>query len=348
MTIQLTKVQLFLLMFVMQTGFVYTSLQNLIIEHAKRDATIQYLIVAFIFFLQLLFYEKMHQYLYLNSFIKAVYLIYWTVYIVIFVSYVTYVLTTWVFPNTPTIILIAIFLSVCFYASISRPETAVNIGVVLIPMLVLFLIFMFLAVPNLKATNLLPLFYDRSNTWFKGFIYCSYAFGGAETYIMLRKYLLNNEKITKKAIMIYSILLSSFYLLSISFTLMYFALDEIKLVPEPILYILHSVEVTFVKRLDLFFVYIWLSWSLVTIVNYVLVMRLVHFEKKVKLPKIKQFIFFTFVAITANLLIRFSVLEFFKNYLVYGTVFFTFFLPIIIILLNRVRGRTLSGSEKSS
>lgn len=348
MTLQLTKAQLFLLMFVIQTGFVYITVQNLIIEHAHRDATIQYLIIAFIFFMQLLFYERMHQYMYLNSFVKALYLIYWTVYITVFISYITYVLTIWVFPNTPTLVLITIFLSVCLYASISRPETAVNIGVVLIPMLFLFLIFMFLTVKSLNVTNLLPLFYDRSNTWYKGFIYCTYAFGGAETYIVLRKYLAKNEKISKKAITIYSIILTSFYLLSISFTLMYFALDEIKIIPEPILYILHAVEVTFVKRLDLFFVYIWLSWSLVTIVNYVLVMRLLYFEKKVKLPKIKQLIFFAVIAVTANSLIRFSAIELFQDYLVYGTIFFTFLLPMIIILLNRVRGRTLSGSEKSS
>lgn len=348
MTVQLTKVQLFLLMFVMQTGFVYTSVQNLIIEHAHRDATVQFLIVGFIFFLQLLFFERMHQYFFLNGFTKALYLVYWTLYITIFVSYITYVLTSWVFPNTPTIVLIAIFLSVCLYASVSRPETAVNIGVVLIPMLFLFLLFMFLTVPSLNATNLLPLFYDRSNTWFMGFVYSTYAFGGAETYIVLRKYLFKNEKVSKKIITIYSIILTSFFLLSISFTLMYFALDEIKIVPEPILYILHSVEVTFVKRLDLFFVYIWLSWSLVTIVNYVLVMRLVYFEKKIKSPIIKQLVFFTLVGVTANLCIRFSLLEFFTNYLVYGTIFFTILLPIIIILLNKVRGRTLSESEKSS
>lgn len=348
MSIQLTKVQLFLLMFVMQTGFVYTSIQNLIIEHAKRDATIQFIIIAIIFFLQLLFFERMHKYFVLNGLTKAIYLAYWFLYIIVFVVYITYVLTTWVFPNTPTIVLILIFLSVCFYASVSRPETAVNIGVVLIPMLFLFLLFMFLTIPDLNATNLLPLFYDRSDTWFKGLLFCTYAFGGAEMYVILRKYLLKNEKMSKKALTLYFTLLTSFYLLSISFTLMYFALGEIKIVPEPILYILHSVEVTFVKRLDLFFVYIWLSWSLVAIVNYVLVIRLVYFEKKRKSPKLQLLIFFIIIAVTSNYLIRFSVLDFFKHNLIYMTIIFTFFLPIIIILVNKVRGRTVYESKKSS
>lgn len=348
MTIQLTKMQLFLLMFVMQTGFVYTSFQNLIIEHSKRDATIQFLVVAVLFFLQLLFFERMHQYFFLNGFTKTLYLIYWTIYITVFVVYITYVLTTWVFPNTPEIVLITIFLLVCLYASVSRPETAVNLGVVLIPMLLLFLFFMFLTVPSLNVTNLLPFFYDRSNTWFMGFLFSTYAFGGAEMYIVLRKYLAKSETMPKKALAIYFLILTCFYLLSITFTLMFFSLEELKLIPEPILYILHSVEVTFVKRLDIFFVYIWLSWSLVTIVNYVLVIRVVYFENKIKYPKVKLLIFFIVVGGTAHFLIRFSVLEFFKHNLVYGNIAFSFLLPILIILINKIRGRTVYDSVKSS
>lgn len=348
MTIQLTKPQLFLLLFVMQTGFVYTSFQTLIIQHGHRDATIQFIVVAIIFFLQLLFFERMHNYFLLNGFTKILYLIYWLFYLLIFVIYITYVLTTWVFPNTPKIVIISVFLMVCFYASISRPETAVNIGVVLIPMLFIFLFFMFLTVPDLHVTNLLPLFYDRQNTWWMGILYCTYAFGGAEMYVMLRKYLIKEQKMTKKALTVYFTILTSFYLLSITFTLMFFSVNELKLIPEPILYILHSVEVTFVKRLDLFFVYIWLSWTLVTIVNYVLVMRLIYFEKKRKAPVIQQLIFFTIVGVTANFLIRFSLLDFLRHNLIYLIVIFTFFLPILIIFVNKIRGKTVSDSSTSS
>lgn len=348
MTVQLTKFQLFLLMFVLQTGFVYISFQNLIIEHGKRDATIQFLAIALLFFLQLLFFERTYQYFVLNRFIKAIYLIYWYLYVLIFIVYITYVLTTWAFPNTPTYVIISIFLSVCFYASISRPETAVNIGVILLPMLVLFLVFLFLTYSNLQVTNLLPLFYDRSETWWLGFVYATYAFGGAEIYVFLRKYVMKDQKITKKTLAVYFTVLTIFYLLSIAMTLMYFALDEIKLVPEPILYILHSVKVTFVKRLDLFFVYIWLSWSLVTIVNFTLVMRLVYFEKKRKAPVLKQLLLFVVMGVTANMLIRFSLLEYFKVYLIYVIIVFTFLIPILVIIVNKIRGKTISDSSTSS
>lgn len=76
MTIQLTRVQLFLLMFVMQTGFVYTSFQNVLIDIGKRDSTIQFIIIAIVFFLQLLFFERMYQYFILNRLTKILYLLY--------------------------------------------------------------------------------------------------------------------------------------------------------------------------------------------------------------------------------------------------------------------------------
>ena len=37
---------------------------------------------------------------------------------------------------------------------------------------------------------------------------------------------------------------------------MFFALEEVQLIPEPIMYILKSQEVNFVKRLDIFFIYL--------------------------------------------------------------------------------------------
>lgn len=165
---------------------------------------------------------------------------------------------------------------------------------------------------------------------------------------MLRKYLLKNEKISISILSLYFTILTIFYLLSITFTLMFFALEEIRIISEPILYILHAVEVTFVKRLDLFFVYIWLSWSLITIINYVLVMRLVYFEKKRKSPVLQQFIFFAIVGITANYLGRFSVLDFIKDNIVYVNIIFTFLFPIVIIIINKIRGRTVSESHSSS
>ena len=129
-------------------------------------------------------------------------------------------------------------------------------------------------------------------------------------------------------------------MITVIFTLLFFSIDEIKIVTEPLIYILKSQEVTFVKRLDIFFVYIWLMWSIVTILIVVLAVRVVHFEKERKYPKTNIVIFHVLLAIIPLFLVQFERIEFIKKnlYFVFGV--FTFLLPLIIIVWNKWRGKT--------
>ena len=62
----------------------------------------------------------------------------------------------------------------------------------------------------------------------------------------------------------------------------------------------------------------------------------------------QQLIFFTVIGVISTILTRFSVLDFLKHYVVYANIMFTFLIPIIIILVNKLRGRTVSESDTSS
>ena len=347
MSIQLTKVQFFLLLFIMQTAFMYLSFTNLLITHGKRDATLQFLVIAFLYLLVMLFYERNFRYFALNGVLKILYLVYWTFYLSIFVAYITYILKSWVFPSTPNTVIIIIFLGICLYASISRPETAVNIGVFLIPMLVLFIVFLFRAIPDLEISNLFPLLYEPKNNWLKGFLFATYAFSGMEMYVMLRKYVMEQQAMKSKFIIRYWGILTGFYFISILFTMMYFALDEFPIIPEPTLYILNSQEVTFVKRVDIFFSHIWLSWTMVSIINYVLVMRLLHFEKKRKSMKLQTAVFFFVIGLGAIFMINIDIMEYIKKHLYIVNFLFGLLIPISIILVNKLRGRSTSDSVSS-
>lgn len=347
MKIQLSRAQFFLILFIVQTGFVFTSFQNLLISQGKRDSTWLFLIVAILFFLLLLFYERTYHYFQFNGFTKVLYLVYWFFYIVIFVSYMTYVLTTWIFISTPNSIIIFSLLAVCFYASISRPETAVNIGVILLPLLFLFFFFIFLAIPDLEISKLFPLFKESPSNWMKGILYATYAFNGAEVYLVLRKYVLKDENLNKKSILIYVSVLTAFNFISLLFILMFFTIEEIGLIPQPILYLLNSQEVTFVKRLDIFFIYIWLCCCIVAIINYVLVMRLVFYKEKSDRRRqvLQQFVFFVSVGVVSIFLAKLSVIEFLKHNLVLVNIAFGIALPLIIIGVNKLRRRSPSDTS---
>ena len=99
----------------------------------------------------------------------------------------------------------------------------------------------------------------------KGLLKAQVAFIGIELYLFFRKHVDIKEKIKGFPLFVYQTVWFSFFFFSVLITILYFTLTGLKLIPEPLLYILKSQEVTFVERLDLFFLYIWMIWTVITV-----------------------------------------------------------------------------------
>ncbi|UZM97624.1 GerAB/ArcD/ProY family transporter [Lysinibacillus sp. MHQ-1] len=115
------------------------------------------------------FFERYHSYFYLNVFFRWVYQIYWLLLTAAFIAYMSYVLASWVLPQTPEWIVVVIIVVLSLYANLSRPETVINIGVMLIPIIFLFVTFLMLAIPDLTWSNLFPHrmeAYKTNRSWF--------------------------------------------------------------------------------------------------------------------------------------------------------------------------------------
>ena len=185
--------------------------------------------------------------------------------IVAFISYIDYTLAVWAFPETPQFIVITIMVGISLYANLSRPETVMNLSVLLIPLIPLFFGSLFLAWPDFVWTNLFPVGQISGSDLLKGIIASQFTFIGIELYLFFRSHVHSGEKIKGFPLFIYQTIWMLFYLTSVVFVLLYFTLPDLKLIPEPLMYILKSQSVTFVERLDLFFIYIWMTWSIITI-----------------------------------------------------------------------------------
>lgn len=342
MTLTISKVQLFLLLFIVQTGFVYVSFQSFLIETAKRNTPFVFLFVACLFLVQLLIYEAAHRYFVFGKFVRLLYIIYWFCFSAIFVGYISYVLATWIFPHTPKWIVIIGLLISCLYASLSRVETAINLGVFVIPLIFIFVLFLLLAVPELQLTNLLPVGHGTLSSYLKGGLYATYGFTGAELYAVLRRFE-PSKRISNKIILIYVTTLTFFHLFGILFVLMYFSLDEFAIIPEAILYLLNAQEVTFVKRLDIFFIYIWLIWCTCSLIYYAVAVRIFLACKKRKTEKIVVFFYYVAMGCISLFLVKFSILDFLKHTLIYAYILFSVVIPLCIIVVNKVRGKTISA-----
>ena len=339
MNFSLSRVQFFLLLFLIETGILYITFQSALISKSGTISWVIFAIACLFHYLLLLLYERYYSYFHLNTFFQWTYKIYWFCLVATYIAYTEYVLASWVLPQTPIWVVIFIIVLLSLYANLSRPETVVNIGVILIPLIALFVVFLMLAIPSLSWTNLFPIQFDNKEHILQGFMQSSYAFIGVEMFLILRPFLQKELKLSGKPLFFYQLLIFVFYMTAVIFSLLFFSIAEIKIVTEPIIYILKSQEVTFVKRLDIFFVYIWLMWSIVTIMIVVLVIRVVHFEKKRKYPKTNIVILHVLLAIISLFLVRFDRIEFIKSNFFYVFAIFTILLPFGIIVWNKWRGK---------
>ena len=150
MNFRLTRIQLFLVVFMAQTGVIYISFQQGIIVKGGRDAWIMFVVASIFNYLLLLFYEKNYKYFRLGKITSWLYIIYWLILIICFLAYVQYTLNTWVIQYTPILVTLTAILLVSLYINLSRPATAINLVGLIIPLMILFILFILFSLPQLK------------------------------------------------------------------------------------------------------------------------------------------------------------------------------------------------------
>lgn len=337
MNFTITKVQLFLMLFFRTTGIIFIGFSEVIINAGGRDAWVIFFVAAFIVFFQLWLYEKLYKYFNLGKFTAWIYIFYWIIVLICSLIYMQYTLNIWVMQNTPNTVLLLLMLLVSFYISVSRPATVINLPVLIIPFVLIFIIFLLFSIPLLSLNHLFPIGASTGDQWMNGMLYGLSSFTGLEGYLVLRKFVLSEDKIRFKDILFYQLSITLFIGFLLVITKMYFATDALPYVTEPTLYILKSIEVTFVKRLDIFFLYIWLGWSIISFSLIVLNIRIVYFQQKRKYKIWPMAVLHLIVFVGSIGLLKIGVIEFIRDHLQYFYPPVTIILPFIIILINKRR-----------
>ncbi|KOO48819.1 GerAB/ArcD/ProY family transporter [Viridibacillus arvi] len=348
MKLQLSRVQFFLLLFIVETGVSYISFQTELINSGGRDSWLIFIVFTLFHFVQLLFYEKFYEKLKLNAFFALLYKLWWIILCISYLAYIDYTLAVWGFPSTPTYLVICLIVSVSLYANLSQPETAVNLGVILLPLIVIFLIFIFMSTGNLVWTNVFPIGTSSGEQWLLGFQKSQTAYMGVELYFIFRVFVKKGQIIKWKPLVLYQLIIGTFSIASVVGAQLYFSLEELRIIPEPIMYILKSEEVTFVKRLDIFFIYIWLTWSIINVTLLGLSIRVVHFSKKRKHPQLQIVLLHLAFVILPLLFLRVNFIEKIRDNLHYGYIPFAIVFPIIIVFMNRRRKQPCLNESSSS
>ncbi|MET3574892.1 GerAB/ArcD/ProY family transporter [Bhargavaea ullalensis] len=337
MKVRMAPVQMFLMLFIVQTGTVFISFQTRMIEVLGRDAWWVLVALGLLYFPHIWLFERFHHSFSWTPVVSILYGLYWFYTMVSFTSYTVYTLNVWAFPKTPLVVVIVMITILLYAASVSKPSTAVNLGVIMMPLIIIFIVFLLFSVKSLVWTNLFPVGESDLKTLLKGMGPSQMPFIGIELYLLLRPF--TKGKLTNRSLIVYSGLWHLFFLFMLVVPLAFFSLKEFEIVNHPIIYILKSQYVTFVERLDLIFIYIWMAWSIVTLCIYgFAIMRLMDLNHIKKPPRLAAFLCVPFVAIALFLAVK-ERITIAAILFPYFHLLFAFILPLIVIFFNRRKQR---------
>ncbi|MFC5603393.1 GerAB/ArcD/ProY family transporter [Sporosarcina koreensis] len=331
----LSRIQFFLIMFIVQTGTVFVTFQSRLINASGSNAWIVFIIAGILHYVQLLLFEKFYKKFIPGQLVSFLYIAYWSFITITFLAYINYTLSVWIFPNTPQIVTMTIIVAVSFYANTRRPEAVINLPAVIIPMIPFFLAFLFMAFPNLVWTWLFPINFTEYKPILKGLFVSQTTFIGIEIYLFLRKYVKEDEPVKGKPLFIYQSIWFLFFFTCLIFVLLFFPASGFKFTTEPLFHLLKSQKVTFIERLDLFFLFIWIVWSTITISIYIFMC--IH-AMKIHVKRVSN----SFICLFHVLLVIISVylatkdrIEIIRQAIVYVHLVFSILMPAIVILKNR-------------
>ncbi|MHA6260865.1 GerAB/ArcD/ProY family transporter [Sporosarcina sp. CAU 1771] len=339
MNFNLSRLQFFLLLFIVQTGSAFFSFPSPFINAVGRDAWLVFLVAGVLHYMLLLFYERYYMQFAINPFVGWMYKGYWLFVTVVYLAYIDYTLAAWGFPETPQFIVLAALVSVSLYANLSRAETVINLTVILIPLIFFFLLILQFAWDDFIWTNIFPLGESTRTEWFKGLFKAQIAFIGVELYLFFRRHIDVKQKIKGLPLFLYQMVWLSFFFFSIIVTILYFTLTGLQQIPEPILYILRSQEVTFVKRLDLFFLYIWVIWNIIAVTIFSFSALYVHRLHAKEHHKRDTIIWHILLVLLPLFFVSKQYVVKMTDLIIYVHLLFTILIPTIVIITNRRKGK---------
>ncbi|PGS83529.1 hypothetical protein COC69_02040 [Bacillus cereus] len=278
--------------------------------------------------------------------ITILYVIYFfSVGVLILISY-SHVVKTWLLPNTPLWFTIALMVWISFYLV---KENLRIIGRFFVCVTVLLIILFFLVTFTLKDANflyILPIGHMGWSAILKGSKEAFLSFAGFEGFLIIYPYIQGTPTKKVKAALIGNTCITLFYMYIVCVTSVYFSPLELKKIPEPVLYLVKTLSLHVIARIDLIFLSIWIVSAMTSIVIYMYVVSTgiatLFFQKHHSKPL--PFIAILFFIATLILYPNVSTLQ---NYVANSAIFLILCLPVVLLFLSYARKKKEFGTKSS-
>lgn len=281
------------------------------------------------------------------NFLYIIYLL--TVICYIFIIYVDN-LKRWILPETPAWILFLIAFVLLIYGSICNIKNVVS----LFSLLFIFILFLFFITflvygdPYIDVRYLFPI--GSSGGWniLKSTSDSMISFIGFETLLIYFAFIKQSKTISAlKGVFLAVLFVTIFLTYIVILSTVMLSPEEIKITPEPVLYILSAMEIRILSRLDLIFLSFWGLIVFTTIISYTFsasmgISKLIHIKHKFAV-----ILSGTFVLIV-SIIFYYMEITLLEKWLKHLSLVFGIIIPILLLLITIIFKREAASTYEKN
>ncbi|RKP51737.1 spore gernimation protein [Cohnella endophytica] len=178
------------------------------------------------------------------------------------------VIKDWIFTNTPTWVILSLALIASLYIAQENIRTIARFLVLTFVLIFLLVIIAAYAFRDANILYILPINQSGFPSILKGVVKSMNSFYGFEMLLFCFPYVLGEGKSILKATVLANIFSTLFYTFLVFTCLIVFSPEELKVIPQPVLYMVKALSFTIIERADLYFMTIWAVVVVSTVIAY--------------------------------------------------------------------------------
>ncbi|AOZ89088.1 spore gernimation protein [Bacillus xiamenensis] len=200
--------------------------------------------------------------------LAALYTIYFASVCIVVLSIFTRILGIWVLPLTPNWVINLLLMISIIYIAKEQITAIVRLNFILTPFLLFLSLLMFYSLKGTNIDYLMPFFQMDLSEVALGLKDVVLSMNGFEMILIISPFMKGSIKVRYKVMTIANICTTLYYLFITLICFMFFSPIELKVIPNPVLYLLKTISFGIIERTDLIFLSFWVFVILATLSNY--------------------------------------------------------------------------------
>lgn len=194
----------------------------------------------------------------IGSLIIIVYILFYIISGSLVLANFVYYIKTWLMPRTPSWVLIGLMGLGAIFILKENLQIIARFLVLCSVFLIGFIVAAFYAFKFANITFILPVGSNGITSITKGIAPSFLSFQGFEMLLIFFPFVKASNRTIIKSASIANLFVTLFYTLLVLVSLLFFSKDELKLVPEPVLYLIKAFSFRIIERPDLLFTSMWI------------------------------------------------------------------------------------------